>query len=305
MGIIAVVGSINIDIVNRVQEYPVPGQTIKSEGTEYNYGGKGANQAVAAARSGGRTMMAGAVGSDSFGGELLEALRREGIDTKRVDRKSGNSGMAFITVDASGQNQIILSEGANGSVVPEDVKPLWAMPDVAAVLLQNEIPWETNRSVLRQARAAGIRVTFNPAPALPIPDDVLALIDTLIVNESEAEFISGRTVGSRAEAETAARALLDRGAGEVIVTLGSQGALYMARSGDSFYTPAYPVKAVDTTAAGDTFIGAYTAQVCEGSPIPEALRFASAAAALTVMRSGAQSSIPTREEIASFLQANS
>ncbi|CAG7615639.1 Bifunctional ribokinase/ribose-5-phosphate isomerase A [Paenibacillus allorhizosphaerae] len=126
MGNIAVVGSINLDIVNRVQQYPIPGQTIKSGGTEYNYGGKGANQAVAAARSGGHVMMAGAVGSDSFGGELLAALRQEGIDADLVVRKSGNSGMAFITVDASGQNQIILSEGANGDVVTEDVQPLWA-----------------------------------------------------------------------------------------------------------------------------------------------------------------------------------
>ncbi|CAG7615631.1 Ribokinase [Paenibacillus allorhizosphaerae] len=159
--------------------------------------------------------------------------------------------------------------------------------------------------MIRQAKAEGIRVTFNPAPALPIPGDVLKLIDMLIVNESEAEFITGREVGSRAEAESAASALLAGGAGEVIVTLGSQGALYMGQKGDRFYTPACPVKAVDTTAAGDTFIGAYTARISAGSPIPEALRFASAAAALSVMRRGAQSSIPTLEEITSFLNAES
>lgn len=302
MSKIVVVGSINVDIVNRVNEYPVPGETVKSEGTEFFYGGKGANQAVAAARSGGDVSMVGAVGSDPYGGEVLAALRDKGVDTSGIAAKPGATGMAFITVNAAGQNQIILAEGANGRLLPDDVRDAPALDAAAMILLQNEIPWNTNISVLHAAKTKGIPVLLNPAPAIRIPDDMLPLIGTLVLNESEAEHITGLSVGGKDDAAAALRQLLNRGVGEAILTLGAQGALYMNKREDVVYMPAVPVKAVDTTSAGDTFIGYYAAGICAGKPAPEALRYAGAAAALSVTRKGAQSSIPERREVDEFLK---
>jgi ribokinase len=302
MSKIVVVGSINVDIVNRVKEYPVPGQTINSEGTEFFYGGKGANQAVAAARSGGNVSMVGAVGTDPFGKEVLGALQGQGVDTSNITAKPGATGMAFITVNAAGQNQIILAEGANGSLLPEDAQRLSILDTAKIILLQNEIPWKTNLSVLHMAKAKGIQVLFNPAPAIRIPDDVLQLIGTLILNESEAEYITGHPVNGKDDAVCAIRQLLDRGVNEAIITLGAQGSLYMNHRGDCTFTPAVPVKAVDTTSAGDTFIGYYAARICSGKPVEEALQYATAAAAFSVTRNGAQASIPGYEEVDQFIK---
>jgi ribokinase len=297
---IVVVGSINVDIVNRVETYPVPGQTIKSASTEFYYGGKGSNQAVAAARAGGSVAMVGAVGTDSFGKEVIGALQRQGIDTSAISAKAGPTGMASILVDRSGQNQIVLAEGANGAVTPMDV-PHDTFEHARLILLQNEIGWETNFSVLNMARTRGIPVVFNPAPALVLPEEALPLIGTLVLNESEAEFMSGMSVGSVEEAELAARHFLSGGVSEVIVTLGAQGSLYMDSAGTGIFSPSFPVKAVDTTSAGDTFIGYYAAGICVGKGTEEALQYASAAAALSVTRSGAQASIPAQEEVVRFI----
>ena len=296
-----VIGSINMDIVNRVKHHPAPGETVKGEGTQYHHGGKGANQAVAAARAGGRVVMAGAVGTDAFGDALLASLAREGVETDIVARKDGTSGMAFITVSESGQNCIVLSEGANGLLAPDDIRAALARERIKLVLLQNEIPWETNESAIRKAKENGMRVWFNPAPALRIPESVLPLIDTLVLNESEAEHLTGRRVLGEADAERAAKDLLAGGTGEVIVTLGAQGSLYMNAGGSALFTPSFPVTAVDTTAAGDTFIGYCAAAVCAGMPMEKALKFASAASAISVTRAGAQPSIPHRAEVERFL----
>ncbi len=309
MGKIAVVGSINMDVVNRVERHPLPGETVSGLETAYIPGGKGANQAVAAARAGAQVLMIGAVGQDPFGGPLVEALGKAGVDTAGVLEKEGTSGMAFITVDAHGENNIILSPGANGRLSAEDMEAglIGAAggsggAGLGGVLLQNEIPWETTAAAVRHARAYGAAVYLNPAPARKVEDEVLALVDVLVVNETEAAAISGLEVASREHAEAAAEWLLGRGVGEVIVTLGAAGVVYASKQGERISAPAFRVEAVDTTAAGDTFIGSYAAARDRGEFVQEALRWANAAAAIAVTRPGAQSSIPSADEVNRWLE---
>ncbi|TVY07853.1 ribokinase [Paenibacillus cremeus] len=302
MSQIVVVGSINVDIVSRVADYPVPGQTIHSQSTAYYYGGKGANQAVAAARAEGAVAMVGAVGTDPFGAEIKGALQQQGIDTSAISVREGATGMAYILVNDAGQNQIVLTLGANGTVTQEDFSQA-SMETAKVIILQNEIPWGTNVSVMQWARAEGIHVLLNPAPAIKISAEVMPLIGTLVLNELEAQYVTGRSVGSKEDAVLAARDCIDAGAQEVIVTLGEHGSVHMDREGSGTFTPSYAVKAVDTTSAGDTFIGYYAAGICSGKPVAEALKLASAAAALSVTRSGAQASIPTLEEVEQFMNS--
>ncbi|MFM9328616.1 ribokinase [Paenibacillus mesotrionivorans] len=309
MGKIAVVGSINMDVVNRVERHPLPGETVSGLETAYIPGGKGANQAVAAARAGAQVLMIGAVGQDPFGGPLVEALGKAGVNTAGVLEKEGTSGMAFITVDAHGENNIILSPGANGRLSAEDMEAglIGAAggsggAGLGGVLLQNEIPWETTAAAVRRARTYGAAVYLNPAPARKVEDEVLALVDVLVVNETEAAAISGLEVASREHAEAAAEWLLGRGVGEVIVTLGAAGVVYASKEGERISAPAFRVEAVDTTAAGDTFIGAYAAARDRGASVQEALRWANAAAAIAVTRPGAQSSIPSADEVNRWLE---
>lgn len=308
MGKIAVVGSINMDVVNRVERHPMPGETVNGLGTAYIPGGKGANQAVAAARAGATVLMIGAVGRDPFGDPLIQALEAAGVDASGVLAKEGTSGMAFITVDQAGENNIILSSGANGRLGVGDMEAGLERAaahsggaDLGGVLLQNEIPWETTSAAVRQARALGATVYLNPAPARKVEDEVLTQVDVLVVNESEASAISGMVVASCEHAEAAAEWLLDRGVREVIVTLGAAGAVYASHEGVRVSVPGFRVDAVDTTAAGDTFIGSYAAARERGTPVQEALRWANAAAAIAVTRPGAQSSIPSVDEVTRWL----
>lgn len=301
MGKIAVIGSINMDIVNKVDAFPQPGETIHGRGTTYQPGGKGANQAVAAALAGDGAAMVGAVGEDAFGGVLTDSLRSRGVDTSFVSVKEGSSGLAFITVSGSGENTIVLSAGSNGKLAAEDVSDD-ALAGAKIALLQNEIPPEVNLHALRLCASRGIRVYYNPAPAAPIPVEALPLIDTLIVNETEAEVVSGLAVHGADDAERAARSLQGAGVASVIVTLGGDGAIALERGGAVHRVPAFKVEPADTTAAGDTFIGAYAAAGAAGRPMAEALRFAAAAAAISVTRPGAQSSIPDKAEIERFLR---
>ncbi|RUS44970.1 ribokinase [Cohnella sp. AR92] len=301
MGKIVIVGSINMDIVNEVVRFPEPGETIHGRGAAYHPGGKGANQAGAASQAGGEVVMVGAVGSDEFGKVLRSSLRELGVDTTHLKTKQGSSGLAFITVSDSGENQIILSAGSNGELTPDDISN-GPFECAAFALLQNEIPLEANLHAMKLCADRGIKVYYNPAPATTIPPEAFPLIDTIVVNETEAAVVSGLEVRTAVDAEAAAYKLRQAGASNVIVTLGGKGAYALDASGVSYQVPAFHVQALDTTAAGDTFIGSYVAAMADGLAVFDALRFASAAAAIAVTRQGSQSSIPTREEIVDFLE---
>lgn len=296
MSNIVVVGSINMDIINQVQKHPQPGETIKGLEVQYSPGGKGANQAVAASKSGGNVKIVGAVGTDGFGDSLLRGLK-EVVNVDYVSRKEGSSGLAFITVDALGENTIILDEGANGKLVAEDVDYLRGVFDQTdLILLQNEIPWPVNCAVLEEAKQRQIPVFLNPAPAMRLDKELLSCIQLLVLNELEAEYITGLT-----DPEASVEGLINMGAEEIVLTLGQQGLIYKNKQGRKINIPAFSVKAVDTTAAGDTFIGALSSVYLAEIPLIEKLRFASAAAALTITKKGAQNSIPKRFEIEQFL----
>jgi ribokinase len=301
---VVVIGSINMDIVNHVENHPVPGETIKGFGTEYSPGGKGANQAVAASLAGVNVIMIGAVGDDPFGQVLRTSLADKGVQTQCIQSKPGSSGLAFITVNNKGQNHIILSEGANGQLTVADITASLAeLGEINVILFQNEIPWETTEFAMRWAHSKGIKVYYNPAPAMKVSVNILPYIDLVILNESEIQCITELPVSDAAEAEKAADVLIGLGAKAVIVTLGEKGSLYKDNE-RNVITPAFRVTPQDTTAAGDTFIGAFAAAQTDGIDIVNRLRFASAAAALSVSRKGAQDSIPTKEEIEQFIASN-
>jgi ribokinase len=299
---IIVIGSINMDIVNHVENFPEPGETIKGFGTEYYPGGKGANQAVAASLAGGEVIQIGAVGNDAFGEVLRNSLTTYGVNTQHVVTKTGGSGLAFIMVNSKGQNHIVLSEGANAQVTSDIVvMSLETISDIEVMIFQNEIPMETTELAMNLAWSKKIKVYYNPAPAMEIPLDWFPLIDTLILNETESHYITGLTVSNLIEAEKAADLFIQWGVRAVILTLGEKGSLYKDVNGKLVITPVFRVEPVDTTAAGDTFIGAYAVAQSEGSSLETSLRFASAAAALAVTRKGAQASIPSRKEIEEFI----
>jgi len=294
-----------MDVVNRVKAHPQPGETIHGLSTAYFAGGKGANQAVAAARSGAQVRMVGAVGQDDFGRQLVEGLQADGIQVSALEVKEGLSGMAFIAVDDAGENSIILSQGANGQLTANDVVKHWPVvqEQCRAVLLQNEIPWAATAAAIHAAADAGVKVYMNPAPACKVPEAELACIDVLIVNESEAEAICGIQPHDEASAQHAAKTLVMSGVKTVIVTMGEQGAYYANHEDQAAFVPAYRVQAVDTTGAGDTFIGAFcAAHEGKGLSVPEAMRFAAAASAIAVTRSGAQAAIPHEQEIMRWIE---
>lgn len=291
-----------MDIVNFVDQFPHPGETIKTYETKYIPGGKGANQAVAAAKSGANVTMIGSLGNDVFSPALFAALKEHNICTEYILQSEGTSGLAFITVSKTGENSIIVSEGANGKVdIPYIDSVLFLIEKADAVLLQNEIPWETTRYVIQVAHERNVKVFFNPAPAFSVSKEIFPMIDVLVVNETEAEAITGISVNDEETALQAANKLLTYGVQAVLLTLGSNGSLYVEPT-RMYRTPAFSVNAVDTTAAGDTFIGSFAVATSSKS-IKEALIYASAASAISVTRYGAQSSIPTKEEIEEFLKS--
>lgn len=301
---VVVVGSVNMDVVSQVQAFPQAGETVHASATTFHSGGKGANQAVAAAAAGAIVDFIGAVGDDAFAEPLAAGLAARGVGVEALARKQTTSGQAFITVDASGQNTIVLSAGANGQITAGEVEAAHARIARASVMLtQNEIPWEATFAALKLGHEAGAQVFANPAPAFELPAEAYALIDTLILNEVEAATLTHRAVVTLADAEQAAQTLLERGVYAVIVTLGALGSLYLDASGQRIETPIFPVPVVDTTAAGDTFIGMYAVAAAQMAPA-EALRFATAASALCVSRHGAQESIPTRGEVEAFLRSH-
>ncbi|MFI7497187.1 ribokinase [Streptomyces sp. NPDC049687] len=288
---IVVLGSTNMDLVAYVEKAPQRGETVTGRQFRTIPGGKGANQAIAAAHAGATVSMIGAVGNDSFGARLRSTLEHSGVNTDHLRTVESPSGTAHIVVDDEGGNAIVVVPGANGTVdhlVPGD-EALIASAD--ALLLQLEIPLPAVVAGARAARAHGVRTVLTPAPAQPLPPELLSATDLLVPNEHEATTLTGRT-----DPHEAATALLDS-VPEVVITLGAAGSLYAARGAEPLTVPAPRVTAVDSTGAGDTFVGALAVAIGEERPVREALAWAAAAAALSVQRPGASASMPYRSEI--------
>ncbi|MCK4473497.1 MAG: ribokinase [Anaerolineae bacterium] len=299
---VTVVGSLNMDLVARTPRIPQPGETIIGGDFHTVPGGKGANQAVAAARLGAQVSMVGRVGRDAFANPLLENLAAAGVDHTFVTQYPGAAtGVALIVVDDAGQNSIVVASGANMRLSPADVDAAEAAIAAAdALLLQLESPLETVTRAAEVARTHRVTVILNPAPARPLPAALLSLVDVLIPNESETSLLTGMPVGDQVEAETAAAALRESGVGTVILTLGDRGAL-LAREGETERFPAFDVTPVDTTAAGDAFVGGFAVALAEGQSLAEAVRWGNAAGALATTKLGAQPSLPNRHALEKLL----
>lgn len=295
---IVVVGSCNTDMVINMERLPLPGETLLGGKFFMNAGGKGANQAVAAARLGGKVNFVAKVGNDPFGIRSIDQYKAEGIGTKHVVvDKEHPSGVALILVDAHGENSIAVASGANAHLLPEDIdQAKGTIEDCDILLMQLETPMETIEHAAQMAKRAGGKVILNPAPAHSLPESLLANLYMLIANETEAEYISGTRITDMDSVARAADIICHRGVENVVITLGSKGAFIKER--DTYHqVPALKVKAVDATAAGDTFCGAVCVALAEGRGIIEAVTFANRAAAVTVTRMGAQSSLPYRREV--------
>jgi len=300
---IVVLGSSNTDMVATAPRFPGAGETVLGNHFIMNQGGKGANQAVAAARLGACVKFIGRLGTDVFGDMAVAALASEGIDTSRIIRDPNvPSGIALITVSAeTGNNCIVVAPGANAALSPEDIDANTDIIRAADVLIcQLETPLETITVAVAAARAAGVKTILNPAPAQPLPSSLLPLISILTPNETESQLLVDDTAASPAEASAILRA---RGVATVITTLGSAGAHISTAEGDSLEVGHKVAAVVDTTAAGDCFTGALAVYLAEGKSLSESVSFANAAAALSVTRAGAQTSLPERDAVESFIHA--
>ena len=295
---IVVIGSCNTDMVINMERLPLPGETLLGGKFFMNPGGKGANQAVAAARLGGKVTFIAKVGNDPFGIRSIDQYKAEGIGTKHIlVDKEQPSGVALILVDAHGKNSIAVASGANAHLMPEDIdRAQKAVEEGDILLMQLETPIETVEHAAQIAKQASRKVILNPAPAHPLPESLLRCLYMLIANETEAEYISGTQITDMDSVARAADIICHKGVENVVITLGSKGA-FIKEKGTYHQVPALKVKAVDATAAGDTFCGAVCVALAEGKGITEAVEFACRAAAVTVTRMGAQSSLPYRKEV--------
>ncbi|WP_227244098.1 ribokinase [Paraburkholderia caribensis] len=299
-GHVTVVGSLNMDLVARAPRLPQPGETLAGHTFAQVAGGKGGNQAVAAARLGAQVAMIGCVGADANGAQLRAGLEAEGIDCTALETSAtAPTGVALIIVDDGSQNAIVIIAGSNGEVTPATLaRHETVLAAAQVVICQLETPPAAVHAALSAARRIGKTVILNPAPATgPLPADWLSLVDYLIPNELEAATLTGLPVATPADANAAADALRRAGARNVIVTLGAQGVVAALGEAAPQHFDAPRVKAVDTTAAGDTFIGGFAAQLARGADVADAIRFAQRAASISVTRAGAQPSIPTRAEV--------
>jgi len=301
-GQIVVVGSSNIDLIMKMERLPRPGETVTEAEFAQVFGGKGANQAVAAARAGGDVSFVSCVGDDAYGSQVIESLGNDGIDTTHVSEEEGvASGTALIMIDAAGENSISVAPGANYRLTPAHVdRARPAIEEAAAVIAQCEIRPETLDHLIDLGARLGKMVLLNLAPARPLSDASLSKLGGLAVNETEAEFLTGRPVRSDADVRAAATTLLSRGPKMVILTLGARGA-WVAVEGHQGLVDGFAVDPVDSTAAGDVHCGALAVALVEGQALLEAVAFANAAAALSVTRLGAQPSAPTRADIEALL----
>ncbi len=303
MAAIVVVGSVNADMILRVERLPRPGETVLGREFSMTQGGKGANQAVAARRAGGDVSLIARVGDDPFGRQALDRLNAEKIDTRPIRQESpGTTGVALIFVDAHGENSIGVASGANAALSPLDVfsaRQTIAGADV--LLVQLETPVETVVSAVLLARENSVPVILNPAPACALPASLWSNVSILTPNRVEAETLSGTRVTDKESARLAAARLHEKGIKTVIITMGEEGVL-ASSAGEVFHLEAHPVNALDTTAAGDVFSGALAVALAEHRTLRDAVQFANAAAALCVTRLGAQPSIPHRSDIDAFLR---
>ncbi|WP_328882289.1 ribokinase [Streptomyces sp. NBC_00299] len=288
---IVVLGSTNMDLVTYVEKAPQRGETVTGREFRTIPGGKGANQAIAAARAGGNVLMIGAVGNDAYGTHLRSTLEHSGVDTDDLRTADGPSGTAHIVVDDEGGNAIVVIPGANGTLDHLGPGDEGVIASADTLLLQLEIPLAAVLAGAQAARRHGVRTILTPAPAQPLPDELFAAVDLLVPNEHEAATLTGRT-----DPRDAAIGLLDL-VPAVVVTLGALGSLYVSRGADPVTVPAPKVNAVDSTGAGDTFVGALAVALGEERPMHEALAWAAAAAALSVQREGATAAMPYRPEI--------
>jgi len=302
-GLIVNVGSINMDLIIRSPRIPKPGETIIGSSFLTAPGGKGANQSVAAARAGGRVYHVGRVGKDEFGGVLLSKMSADNVNCGNilVDKKHA-TGVALIVVEDSGENSIVVASGANMQVSPKDVDNLKDLISSAEVLLlQLEIPIDTVVLAASIAHQSGCRVVLNPAPAQSLPPELLQNVDILIPNESETNMLTGLPVDAQTQLESAALKLLDSGIATIIITLGERGAQLIQRDRSTLIPP-FEVNPVDTTAAGDAFVGAFAAALAGGESMEQAVLWGNAAGALAATKLGAQPSLPRREELNRMLQ---
>lgn len=297
---VLVIGSINMDVVTPLRRLPDPGETIHVQDVSLVPGGKGVNAAVAAARLGARVRMVGCVGNDAFGTQLRSSLEAEGIDCDAVRVSERGTGAAIILLDHdTGQNSIMVGPGANDEVTLPDNDELFEWADI--VMLQLETPLKLNIEATRRASAAGVPVILDPAPAVAdLPDELIRSVTIISPNESELAVLTGMPVDTVAQAVEAARALMARRVETVVVKLGERGALWVTR-GEVHHVPAVPIRAVDTTAAGDAFTGALAVSLAEGMDKRDALERACLVGALTCTRLGAQPSIPTLHDLAEFM----
>lgn len=302
MGRIVVLGSLNMDLIVTLPRLPRPGETIIGDRLNRVPGGKGANQALAAARLGGDVAMVGRVGEDEFGSTLLEGLRADGVDVSGVARDGSRAtGVALIEVDAGGENSIAVAPGANGTVGDEEVRrTLERIRPDGLLVLQQEVRMEAVKDAARQANALGATVLLNAAPPHGADPDLLRSVDVLVINEAEAEELLGRRVHDTQFAAEAAAVAAATGIRTVIVTLGAAGAV-VCRDAETFEVESVQVRAVDTTAAGDAFVGALAVALAEGKELRQAVRLGTVTGAAATMKFGAQTSLPRRNDLHELL----
>lgn len=301
MNKILVIGSSNTDLVIKTSEFPIPGETVIGGVFNTFAGGKGANQAVAAKRLGADVVFLACLGQDDFGRKAIQGYKNEGIDTMYISMNRDHpTGVASIIINDKGENSIVVAPGANNMLSRDDVEriiPLMETVDI--VLVQLEVPIETIDFAIRKAHELNKKVILNPAPAAELTNDLYSCIDVITPNESETELLLGKKVSDLKSASSAAQTFLDKGVKEVVITLGERGAFFKNKE-EEFLIPAFKTNVVDTTAAGDTFNGALAVALSEGKNWKEAIHFSNKAAAISVSRLGAQSSIPSRKEVDTF-----
>ncbi|MCG8157410.1 ribokinase [Brenneria goodwinii] len=304
VGKLVVLGSINADHILNLEQFPLPGETVIGKQYRIAFGGKGANQAVAAGRSGANIAFIACVGDDDIGARIRQQLSEDCIDVSAVEAVPGQTtGVALIFVNGEAENMIAINAGANAAVTPDYLRRHQQLIiDASALLVQLESPLETVAAAAKVAHEHHTAVILNPAPACELPDELLSLVDIITPNETEAQRLTGIAVRTEEDAARASRVLHDKGIATVLITLGSRG-VWLSEEGNGQRIPGYPVQAVDTIAAGDTFNGALVTALLENQPMSAAVKFAHAAAAIAVTRPGAQPSVPWREEIDAFLQS--